>query len=228
MYEQWSFLLTSFNRELLSPANLQIYADAIHAKGAPLTTCWGFIDGTVRAISRPSRNQRVLYNGHKRVHAIKCQSVATPDGLVVFLHGPVEGRRHNSVMLRESGLLHLLQKHSFSPNGDIMCIYGDPAYPLRPHLQDPFRNAPLTEEQQTWNQRMSSTRVSVEWLFGDIINYFKFLEFKKNLKIQLSSVEEMYIVCTLLKNARNCLYGSSTSNFFQVDPSNIEDYFKQL
>ena len=228
LYEQWSFLLTSFDRELLSPANLQKYADAIHAKGAPLTNCWGFIDGTVRAISRPSRNQRVLYNGHKRVHAIKFQSVATPDGLVAFLHGPFEGRRHDSGMLRESGLLQLLEEHSFSPNGDIMCIYGDPAYSLRPHLQAPFRNAALTEEQQTWNQRMSSTRVSVEWLFGDIINYFKFLDFKKNLKIQLSSVGEMYIVCTLLKNARNYLYGSSTSNFFQVDPPNIEDYFKQL
>ena len=60
----------------------------------------GFIDGTVRPISRPGINQRVLYNGHKRVHAIKCQSVATPDGLVAFLHGPFEGRRHNSGMLR--------------------------------------------------------------------------------------------------------------------------------
>ena len=152
----------------------------------------------------------------------------TPDGLVVFLHGPFEGRRHDSGMLRESGLLQVLEEHSFSPNGDIMCIYGDPANPLRPHLQAPCRNAALTEEQQTWNQRMSSTRVSVEWLFGDIINYFKFLDFNKNLNIQLSSVGEMYIVCTLLKNARNCVYGSSTSNFFQVDPPNIEDYFKQL
>ena len=27
---------------------LEAYATAIHAKGAPLTTCFGFIDGTVR------------------------------------------------------------------------------------------------------------------------------------------------------------------------------------
>ena len=128
-------------------------------------------------------------------------------------------------MLRESGLLHLLEEHSVSQDGEIMCIYGDPAYPLKPQLQAPFRNANLTEQQQLWNQRMSSVRVSVEWLFGDIINYFKFLDFKKNLKIQLSAVGEMYIVCTLLNNARNCLYGSSTSEFFQLDPPNIVDYF---
>ena len=78
-----------------------------------------------------------------------------------------------------------------------MCTYGDPAYPFRPQLQAPFRNANITEEKYLWNQRMSSVRVSVEWLFGDIINYFKFQDLKKNLKIQLSAVGEMCFVCTL-------------------------------
>ena len=75
---------------------------------------------------------------------------------------------------------------------------------------------------------MSSVRVSVEWLFGDIINYFKFLDFKKNLKVQLSAVGKMYIVGTILTNARNCLYGSSTSSFFDLDPPNLGNYFVRL
>ena len=50
-------------------------------------------------------------------------------------------------------------------------IYGDPAYPLRAHLQTPFRGANLTPLQISWNKEMSSVRVSVEWVFGDIINY---------------------------------------------------------
>ncbi|KAL9977147.1 hypothetical protein ACROYT_G014520 [Oculina patagonica] len=33
------------------------------------------MDGTVRPIARPGERQRVLYNGHKRVHALKFQSV---------------------------------------------------------------------------------------------------------------------------------------------------------
>ena len=225
IHEQWEFLLTSFNRDTLAPQNLQRYAAAIHENGAPLNNCWGFIDGTVRPISRPWMNQRVLYNGHKWVHAIKFQSVATPDSLVALLHGPFEGRRHDSGMLRESGLLELLEKYSVSPEGRIMCIYGDPAYPIRPQLQAPFRQAYLTEEQQTWNQRMSTVRVSVEWLFGDIINYFKFLDFKKNLKLQLSAVGQMHRVCTILNNARSCLYRSSTSDFFQMQPPSVDNYF---
>ena len=141
----------------------------------------------------PGHNQRVLYNGHKRVHAIKFQSVATPDGLVALLHEPYEGKRHDSGILRESGLLGNIEQHSVSPNGEILCIYGDPAYPLKPQLQAPFKGAVLTEDQNQWNRGMSSVRISVEWLFGDIINYFKFIDFTKNLKIQLSAVGK----CTL-------------------------------
>ena len=36
------------------------FAAAVSAKNAPLVNCWGFIDGTVRAICRPSLNQRSL------------------------------------------------------------------------------------------------------------------------------------------------------------------------
>ena len=69
-----------------------------------LQNCLGFVDGTVRPVFRPSRNQQVLYNAHKNVHALKFQSVAVPTGLVANLNGPVEGKRHHSAMLAESGL----------------------------------------------------------------------------------------------------------------------------
>ena len=97
-YNRWNHLLTTYNHNLLSPANLMLYADAVHQSGAALDNCWGFIDGTVRPVCRPGVNQRVLYNGHKRVHSIKFQSVALPNGLVGHWYGPVEGRRHDSSM----------------------------------------------------------------------------------------------------------------------------------
>ena len=69
---------------------------------------------------------------------------------------------------------------------------------------------------QAYNDAMSEVRVSVEWLFGDIINSFKFLDYKKNLKIELSSVGKMYVVCALLRNAVTCLYKNQTSLFFNL------------
>lgn len=81
--------INHWNAEILSPAALQVYADIIHQKGAPLQNCFGFIDGTVRPIARPGTNQRIMYNGHKRVHSLKFQAVAIPNGLIAHLYGPV-------------------------------------------------------------------------------------------------------------------------------------------
>ena len=51
----------------------------------------------------------------------------------------------------------------------------------------------FTPNMQAFNEAMSSVRVSVEWLFGDVLNSFKFLDFKNNLKLGLSAVGKYYI-----------------------------------
>ena len=81
--------LTQWNLDILSPDHLEMYAAAITSRGSPLDNCFGFIDGTVRPIARPGENQRVVYNGHKRVHALKYQSVVLPNGLIGNMYGPV-------------------------------------------------------------------------------------------------------------------------------------------
>ena len=95
----------SMNQAWLSPPNLQSFADAIHNKGAALNTCQGFVNGKVRPICRPGRNQQLVYNGHKRVHALKFQSAVAPNGILANLYGPGEGRRHDSAILAMSGLV---------------------------------------------------------------------------------------------------------------------------
>jgi nuclease HARBI1 len=68
--------------------NIRRWMNAIRQKGAPLEHCLGFVDGTVRPICRPSCNQNQSYNGHKRVHSLKFQSVSAPNGIIVDLTGP--------------------------------------------------------------------------------------------------------------------------------------------
>ena len=92
--------LESLEQPFLSPKNLSRYADSIHAHGAPLQNCFGFIDGTVRKIARPNKNQKTMYNGYKRVHAMKFQSVVVPDGLIANLSGPYEGKRNEGKRMR--------------------------------------------------------------------------------------------------------------------------------
>ena len=97
LYQTWYHRLTELDQDC--PEHLEEFARSVHNKGAVLQNCWGFVDGTVRPICRPRQNQKSLYNGHKKVHAIKFQSIATPNGLVANLFGPVEGKRHDSGML---------------------------------------------------------------------------------------------------------------------------------
>jgi hypothetical protein len=74
VHARFEHLLSSFS---LAWLDLEAFAAAVHAKGAPLTQCFGFIDGTARPISRPIVNQRIMYSGHKRVHCIKFQVCQT-------------------------------------------------------------------------------------------------------------------------------------------------------
>ena len=128
-------------------------------------------------------------------------------------------------MLVESNLLQDLERNAFSPTGETMCIYGDPAYSLQVHLQSPFRQRILTPDMEV-NEAMSSVRVSVEWLFRDIVDYFKLLEFKRNLKIGMSSIGKLSLVSALLQNTVTCLYGNNTSEIFDLKPPSLQYYFQ--
>ena len=67
---------------------------------------------------------------------------------------------HDAAMLAKSGFLHDLNTYAFSPMGIPLCVYGDPAYPLRIHLQAPFRNtARLTQQMELFNKSMSKVRM---------------------------------------------------------------------
>ena len=89
IYNTHGHRISQWNNTILDPASLERYAEAIHNKGAVLDNCIGFIDGTVRPICRPGELQRVVYNGHKRVHALKLQSFTLPNGMIANMYGPV-------------------------------------------------------------------------------------------------------------------------------------------
>ena len=59
------------------------------AKGSPLRNSFGIINGTVRPIPQPGEDQKVVYDGYKKIHALKFQSVTLLNGLIGHLFGPV-------------------------------------------------------------------------------------------------------------------------------------------
>ena len=75
-----------------------------------------------------------------------CQSVQAPNGLIVSMFGPIEGRRLDAFILGESGLADKLRRVQ-RPNGEPYYIYGDPAYGLDLDILSPFRGANLTADE---------------------------------------------------------------------------------
>ena len=72
---------------------------------------------------------------------------------------------------------------------------------------------------------MKDIRVAVEWLFDEIKTYFKSVDSKTQLEVGLSSVGKIYFFCGLLQNVRTSLYGNKVSEYFEMDPMALEEYF---
>lgn len=139
LYIRFHRILDTFDHRRLDSQTLEKFARAVQDRGGALPDTWGFIDGTVRPIARPTRHQRQVYNGHKRVHALKFQSVMTPDGIISHLTGPWVGRRHDSRMLNESGLYQELEQWAHGTDGRPMHLYGDPAYGMTTYIMCPVK-----------------------------------------------------------------------------------------
>ena len=90
---------------------------------------------------------------------------------------------------------------------------GDAGSIWRGSWQGPLKGVNLKPAEQQFNKAMNQVRVSVELLFGDIVNCFAFLDFKKKLNLLQSCWQIVRCACAL-KNAHSCLYQSSTSKFF--------------
>ena len=185
---------------------------------------FALIDGTVHAVCCPIEGQEQIYNGHKCMHAMKYQSVATPDGIIVHLSGPYAGNHHDSRLFEMSGLAPILETHAKGDHNCQLTLYGDPAYTVSDIMQWPFHTAGISHEEKLHNECMSKVRIGVEWCFG-YVQYFPFSDFKKNQKTLLAEVHTHYVCSVLFANICSCIQQTnSPSAKFRVNPPTLDEY----
>ena len=146
-------------------ARVELYAEDIAEKGAPLDKSIGFIDCTKKQMSRPGGRkalQRATYSGHKRFHCLISQTVTTPDGLVFQLYGTEVGRRHDMTLYRESGLSAVLAE-GMVIGGKQFCIYGDAVYMLGLWIQVAYPRKNATVDELAYKAAISAVKEVVEW-----------------------------------------------------------------
>ncbi|KAF7302063.1 DDE Tnp4 domain-containing protein [Mycena indigotica] len=232
--DHWEHLLDFDTEGVLAPERMEEYAAAIHAVGAPLSSVWGFIDCTIRPICHPSQYQRAVYNGHKKVHALKFQAVKLPNGHIGYLYGPIEGRRNDNTLLQQSDLLNKCYQHAIKPGTDqntpreqrYFQLFGDPAYGISPVLLSPYAHAgQRTQAEDEWNAEMAAVRIEVEHGFGDVTRHWPFLNAWWKHRVYSSPVGRYYRIGVLLTNALNCLRPNQTAQYFNCEPPVLEEYF---
>jgi hypothetical protein len=222
-----------FHRKLRNPpplslVQLETYCDAVAAKSG-LDICFGFIDGTVRPICKPSVLQGSCYNGKDRVHAIKYQAVSVPDGMFLQLCGPWPGARHDQFLLKESELVPYLMSLPRRGDGAMHVIYADQGYSDDVGIQTPYFDGAVNARHEAFNQAMASSRISVEWAFGGIIEKWSSQAFTRTQQLLSNrKIGQVYIVASFLCNLLNTLQRNNTSHYFGVHPPVLESYLQSM
>lgn len=69
--------------------------------------------------------------------------------------------------------------------------------------------------------------MSVEWLFGEVLALWSFVDFKKQQKLLLQPVGLYYKAACLLTNCQTIVkQGNTCSKEFKVIPPTLEEYFQ--
>lgn len=203
------------------------YADVLVENDSPLDSCVGFIDCTKIRICRPgghNRNQRAVFSGHKRMHCLIYQTISTPDGLMFSLFGPLEGRRHDLTLLRQSDWEQILS-NTLTIDGRQYYIFGDSAYLLRPWMMRPFIREFATADQLLFNTQMSSLRVLVEHNYRDLKQFWTSQDYSRQLKVRAAPIGLLYRASAIMLNFRTCLYESGiTCNRIGLHPPSLDVY----
>ncbi|KIJ30245.1 hypothetical protein M422DRAFT_268296 [Sphaerobolus stellatus SS14] len=156
---------------------------------------------------------------------IKEDNVTALYGMIIHVYGPVDGRRHDETVYKESGLFNLLDKHFWTPEGQPLYVYGNPAYSASAHIMPPFKGPVITPEQQTFNAAMSKIMEPVEWIFKEVTQQFSFLDFSHSQKILLSPCGLFYLVSLLLCNAHTILHSPQIPQYFDCAPPSLQECF---
>ena len=231
---RWEHLLHWDDTGVLSPENLQKYANALQDFGAPTRSIFGFLDCTIQQTCCPGDSEELVYTGYKKFHGMKFQGVVVPNGLLAHLEGPFRTLQNDSGVLKESNLLSNIEEYAIQlgsepsdpPQDRWFQLYGDSAYSVSPFIVSPYHGRDtLTPEQCEWNKAMGRVRISVEHGFGLVLQDWPFLHVFWKMKIFGNACGTLYRVAVLLTNAHTCLVPNQTSTRYNCMPPTLEEYF---
>lgn len=86
----------------------------------------------------------------------------------------------------------------------------------------------LTAGQRAINKAISSVRITVEWVFEELKQYFNPIDNKRKMKVMQAPVGTLYNLAIHLTNIRTYLYRNPTSSYFACAPPSLDEYIQTL
>lgn len=234
LYLRFSAKMSSLDRERYNDDYILRLCEAGFQKNGVMENIWGFIDATIRPCARPVRFQKVVYNGKNKVHSIKFQTVVTWDGMIAHVAGPWPGARHDSGIFNESSLPQVLSSLPFISHDRLhrplaVALYADEGYALSNRVFIPYPDGRVDALHQAFNQKMSQSRITVEWGYHTILRSWAALDFKRNLKLFKSPIAAYYVVAALLTNVQSCLNTYNDITLYTgMNTPTVEEYLRTL
>lgn len=168
--------------------------------------------------------QRAFYNGWKSIHGLKHQTFDLAYGMTADLFGPCSLRRNDLRLLGRSNINGRLQ------NLSRLGAFGDSIYPRLSNIMTYWKTAHNTQRMILENQAYKSVRISIEWNYMVTANLYSYLAQFDKLKVMKGGVvSKIYTVATILRNCHVALYGSLTSNYFELEIPDrmLESYLRK-
>jgi hypothetical protein len=108
-----------------------------------------------------------------------------------------KGSESDGRVFQNCSLLERLE-NGLLPTGNF--LVGDDAVPLKPSLMKAYKNynRPLTQEENTFNYRLSRARRTIENVFGILLSRFRFLD--RKLVVKLGTVNKLVSALCALHN----------------------------
>jgi nuclease HARBI1 len=195
-----------------------------------------FIDCTVIATRRPGSGptpdgnrynnfiQMSFFNGWKRHHGLKFQSIELPNGMCMDMFGPRSFRQSDLELLDDSDI-HDKIENLLRDEPNKYAMYGDGIYPVRPHLIGKHFGGQLDHNLVQENVNMARIRIGNEWNYGITAKLYPFVKFKHSFNILFrNQISNYYLVATFFRNCLIAIRGDLTTDYFDLAPPTIEEY----